>query len=173
MTALVNQAQGFLSTGVNPQRLGNDHPSIAPYGPIQASDGLLLLAVGTDAQFARLVTVLDDVALSSRVAWRTNAGRVVARDELRETLNRIFVQAPTERWLELLGRSGVPCAPILDVAGAFAQDQIASGDFVGTMSTLAGETRAMRSPLRIDGVRPGIRRGPRAFGEDTDELFGA
>lgn len=172
MTALVNQAQGFLSTGVNPQRLGNDHPSIAPYGPIHTSDGLLLLAVGTDAQYARLVTLLNDEALSSRAEWAANAGRVAARDELRETLKRVFAHAPTARWLELLGEAGVPCAPIVDVAGAFAQEQIADGDFVGTMSTPAGETRAMRSPLRVDGVRPDIRRGPRGLGEDTDELFG-
>jgi len=30
MSALVNQAQGYLATGENPTRLGNDHPSITP-----------------------------------------------------------------------------------------------------------------------------------------------
>jgi crotonobetainyl-CoA:carnitine CoA-transferase CaiB-like acyl-CoA transferase len=39
------------------------------------------------------------------------------------------------------------------------------------MSTPAGETTAMRTPLLIDGVRPPIRRGPRRLGEDTAELF--
>src|ERR1019366_4377447 len=58
MSALINQAQGYLSTNVNPARLGNDHPSIAPYGPFTTADGLLMLAVGTDAQFAKLLLVL-------------------------------------------------------------------------------------------------------------------
>ena len=62
-------------------------------------------------------------------------------------------------------------SPILDVAGAFAQEQIAGGDFTGTMSTPAGVIKAMRTPLIIDGKRPEIRSGPRAMGEDTQEIF--
>jgi crotonobetainyl-CoA:carnitine CoA-transferase CaiB-like acyl-CoA transferase len=172
MTALMNQAQGFLATGENPTRLGNDHPSITPYGPVMTADGFILLAVGTDAQYARLVEVLDDADLSRRTTWRDNAARVRHRDDLRAELDRIFVTNSTDHWLEVLGPSGVPHAPILDVAGAFAQAQIRNGDFVGSMKTPAGEVTTMRTPLVIDGARPQIRRGPRRLGEDSDEIFG-
>jgi crotonobetainyl-CoA:carnitine CoA-transferase CaiB-like acyl-CoA transferase len=171
MSALINQAQGYLSTGKNPSRLGNDHPSIAPYGPVTTADGFLLLAVGTDAQFVRLVAVLDDDALSGRTEWATNANRVESLDELRDTLNRAFVSHSTVEWLGILSASGVPHAPIFDIADAFAQPQISDGDFLGPMDTPNGQTTAMRSPLVIDGVRPGIRRGPRRLGEDTGEIF--
>jgi crotonobetainyl-CoA:carnitine CoA-transferase CaiB-like acyl-CoA transferase len=172
MTALVNQAQGYLANGVNPARLGNDHPSITPYGPVRTADGLIMLAVGTDVQYARLVEVLGDEALAGRSTWSDNAARVKDRDELREELNRIFGVNPTQHWLNLLEHSGVPHAPILDVAGAFDQEQIRSGVFVGTMDTPGGEVAAMRTPLVIDGSRPPIRRGPRRLGEDSDEVFG-
>ena len=172
MSALINQAQGYLSTGVNPRRLGNDHPSIAPYGPVTTGDGFLLLAVGTDGQYARLVGVLGDEALAARAEWVTNAARVDARDELRGVLDAIFATRPTEEWLGILGPSGVPHAPIFDVEGAFTQAQVRDGDFVGVMTAPAGETRVMRSPLRVDGARPGVRRGPRRQGEDTDEVLG-
>lgn len=172
MSALINQAQGYLSTGVNPRRLGNDHPSIAPYGPVTTGDGFLLLAVGTDGQYARLVGVLGDEALAARSEWATNAARVDARDELRGVLDAIFATRPTEEWLGILGPSGVPHAPIFDVEGAFTQAQVRDGDFVGVMTAPAGETRVMRSPLRVDGARPGVRRGPRRQGEDTDEVLG-
>ena len=76
MSALVNQAQGYLATGVNPQRLGNDHPSITPYGPVTTADGFILLAVGTDAQYERLVRVLDDASLATHASWSTNDERV-------------------------------------------------------------------------------------------------
>jgi crotonobetainyl-CoA:carnitine CoA-transferase CaiB-like acyl-CoA transferase len=172
MSALINQAQGYLSTGENPRRLGNDHPSIAPYGPVRTADGFLLVAVGTDNQFARLVDALADKELTSRGEWRTNAVRVRALDELRATLDRIFSVYSTVEWLERLATSGVPHGPIYDVAGAFAQPQIRDGDFLGTMETPGGATLAMRTPLLVDGVRPALRRGPRRLGEDTDELFG-
>jgi crotonobetainyl-CoA:carnitine CoA-transferase CaiB-like acyl-CoA transferase len=172
MTALVNQAQSYLATGENPTRLGNDHPSICPYGPVTTADGFILLAVGTDTQYARLVEVLDDATLAAKSRWVDNASRVIDRDELRTELDRIFGARATNHWLEHLERSGVPHAPILDVAGAFAQGQIRDGDFVGPMSTSAGDVNAMRTPLVIDGTRPSIRRGPRRFNEDTDEIFG-
>ncbi len=171
MSALVNQAQGYLATGTNPTRLGNDHPSIAPYGPVQTADGLLLLAVGTDVQYERLVNALDDEGLAAQMQWRTNAARVRDRDALRGELSRIFSRHHNDYWLERLGASGVPHAPILDVAGAFAQPQIRDGDFVGLMSTPSGEVKTMRSPLLIDGERLAIRRGPRRLGEDTHEIF--
>jgi crotonobetainyl-CoA:carnitine CoA-transferase CaiB-like acyl-CoA transferase len=173
MSALINQAQGYLSTGVNPQRLGNDHPSIAPYGPVSTSDGFLLVAVGTDAQFSKLVTILNDPELTRHVDWLTNEQRVASLVTLRDVLDRIFALQPTSYWLERLGQSGVPHAPILDVRGAFAQEQIRDGDFLGVMSTPSGETTAMRTPLLIDGERPGIRSGPREMGEDTQDVFGA
>jgi len=172
MSALVNQAQGYLAVGANPARLGNDHPSITPYGPVTTADGFILLAVGTDQQFARLVDVLDDTEFSSRTSWSDNAARVRHRDELRDELNRIFVTRSTDDWLGVLGRSGVPHAPILDVARAFDQEQIRGGDFVGRMDTPGGEVSTMRTPLVIDGARPKVRRGPRRMGEDSVEIFG-
>ncbi len=171
MSALVNQAQGYLATGTNPTRLGNDHPSIAPYGPVQTADGLLLLAVGTDVQYERLVNALDDEGLAAQMQWRTNAARVRDRDALRGELSRIFSRHHNDYWLERLGASGVPHAPILDVKGAFAQPQIRDGDFVGLMSTPSGEVKTMRSPLLIDGERLTIRRGPRRLGEDTRAIL--
>jgi glutaryl-CoA transferase len=171
MTVLVNQAQGYLATGENPTRLGNDHPSITPYGPVRTSDGFILLAVGTDAQYARLVEVLGDAELAAQ-PWSQNAARVSQRDELRVELDRIFSTRATELWLAVLETSGVPHAPIFDVAGAFDQAQVRDGDFVGPMETPAGEVSTMRSPLVIDGRRAPIRRGPRRLGEDSDEVYG-
>jgi crotonobetainyl-CoA:carnitine CoA-transferase CaiB-like acyl-CoA transferase len=171
MSALVNQAQGYLATGTNPTRLGNDHPSIAPYGPVQTADGLLLLAVGTDVQYERLVSTLGDEGLAAQTQWGTNAARVRDRDALRDELSRVFSRHDNDYWLDRLGASGVPHAPILDVAGAFAQPQIRDGDFVGSMSTPSGEVKTMRSPLLIDGERLAIRRGPRRLGEDTRAIL--
>ncbi len=171
MTALVNQAQGYLSTGEEPVRLGNDHPSIAPYGPVTTADGFLLLAVGTDAQYAHLVSALGDEALAAHTEWVSNDARVAQLGDLRAELNRVFSTRPTAAWLDAMVVAEVPHGPIYSVAEAFAQPQIANGDFVGPMSTPAGETVSMRTPLVIDGVRPTIRRGPRRLGEDTNEFW--
>ena len=173
MSALINQAQGYLSTGVTPRRSGNDHPSIAPYGPVTTADGYLLLAVGTDVQYARLVAALGDETLAGRREWAGNDARVAGLAALRVELDRVFATRSSGEWLDVLANAGVPHGPIHDVAGAFAQPQVVEGDFLGEMDTPHGPTRAMRTPLLVDGVRPPIRRGPRRLGEDTDEVLGA
>ncbi len=58
LAALVNQASAHTLTGAVPARMGNAHPSIAPYELFQAADRELVLAVGNDAQFARLCATL-------------------------------------------------------------------------------------------------------------------
>jgi succinate--hydroxymethylglutarate CoA-transferase len=115
--------------------------------------------------------VLDDEILTDQRRWSTNDERVLDRIQLRAELNRIFSARSTNEWLGRLSASGVPHAPILDVAGAFAQEQVAAGDFLDTMSSPAGELTTMRTPLVVDGQRPHVRRGPRALGEDTREIF--
>lgn len=47
--SLANQASSFLTTGVAPGRLGNQHPSIAPYETLSCKDGLIALCCGNDA----------------------------------------------------------------------------------------------------------------------------
>jgi len=83
---------------------------------VTTCDGFILLAVGTDAQYEKLVRTLRDESLAGRISWSTNDVRVRERDELRTELNRIFSTRSTNEWLDLLSTSGVPHAPILDVA---------------------------------------------------------
>jgi crotonobetainyl-CoA:carnitine CoA-transferase CaiB-like acyl-CoA transferase len=170
MSALVNQAQGFLATGVEPERTGNDHPSIAPYGPVRARDGYVLLTVGTDTQFARLAELLGARELDDE-RFSSNAGRVRHRADIRQILDRYFGVDTVANWLPRLAEAQVPHAPIESVSSAFAQPHIASGTFVGETEAPGGRVRMMRSPLSINGQRPTIRSGPRRLGQDS-ELFG-
>ena len=79
---LVNQAAGYLTTGRSPGRLGNAHPSIAPYETLRCADGLLAVACGNDEQFRRLVSVLGSPALAADPRFATNGDRVGHRGEL-------------------------------------------------------------------------------------------
>ena len=56
--SLANQASSYLATGVAPHRMGNQHPSIAPYETLHCADGIIAVCCGNDAQFVRLANVL-------------------------------------------------------------------------------------------------------------------
>ena len=71
VTALLTyQASSAFATGATPGRMGNRHPSIAPYDTFAAADGEFVLAVGNDEQFARLCRVLGRDRARRRSALR-------------------------------------------------------------------------------------------------------
>ena len=74
--SLANQATSYLATGTSPRRMGNQHPSIAPYETLQCADGALAVCCGNDGQFAKLVVALGSPKLATDVRFRTNADRV-------------------------------------------------------------------------------------------------
>ena len=97
LAALVNQTSGYLGAGFVPGRLGNAHPSIAPYESFAAADGPFIIAVGNDAQFRTLAEVLgrDDLADDERYA--TNAARVEHRTTLRSEIETATTRQPADQ----------------------------------------------------------------------------
>lgn len=173
ITALVNQAQGYLVTGVDPGRLGNDHPNIAPYGPIATMDGELVVAVATSSQFAALCGVLGDAALEHDERFSSNARRVEHRAALEERLRAAFSTRTATQWAEALSAAGVPCGPVHSVASALAEPQVRDSGILATTSTAAGSFSMVRSPIRVDGQWLPIRRPPPSLDEHGDEVRAA
>ncbi len=118
--SLVNQGSGFTIAGVVPSRMGNDHPSIAPYGLFRAADRELVLAVGNDRQFETLCNVLGAAELAVDERFVTNADRVANRADLVRELEARLHASPAAAWASALIELGVPAGVVNDVAGAFA-----------------------------------------------------
>lgn len=118
--SLVNQASSFLTTGRSPSRLGNAHPSIAPYELLQCADGPLAVACGNDGQFNRLVQALDRPHLAQDPRFATNAARVTQRNELRSALEEALSRRTAAAWAEQLTTAGVPAGRIGTIADGFA-----------------------------------------------------
>jgi crotonobetainyl-CoA:carnitine CoA-transferase CaiB-like acyl-CoA transferase len=75
LAGLVNQASAYTGAAVVAGRMGNLHPSIAPYALFQAGDGELAIAVGNDRQFAARSGCPRSRAIRAsprtRPGWRT------------------------------------------------------------------------------------------------------
>jgi crotonobetainyl-CoA:carnitine CoA-transferase CaiB-like acyl-CoA transferase len=171
VTVLINQTAGFLGAGAVPGLLGNDHPSIVPYAPYRTADRDVLLAVGTESQWTRLVEAIGAPELADDDRFARNGDRVVNRDQLRVLLEETLAQRGCDEWIGILSDAGVPCAPVNDVPAALGQEQIATGDLLTEVVLEDGATTGMvLSPLRVDGRRPGVRRRPPGLGEHTEEI---
>ncbi|MEO1516563.1 MAG: CoA transferase [Bacteroidota bacterium] len=125
IASLANQATNWLMAGYLPQRMGSQHPNIAPYGDVfYTSDRLpVVLAAGTDRQFDALCQCLQMEALVQDPRFATNAQRVIHRQQLRESLRPAFEQCTREELMEAFGKAGVPAGSIRNMKEVFEQEQ--------------------------------------------------
>ena len=119
LAALVNQSAAYTAGGVVGGRMGNAHPSIAPYEVLATSDGRLAVAVGNDRQFGMLVGALGRPELDDDPRFRGNEARVANRDALRRALEEALSAGTTADWAAALSEVGVPAGPVNDIAAAF------------------------------------------------------
>ena len=116
---MVNQASAYLATGTAPRRMGNQHPSIAPYETLHCRDGLIAVACGNDAQFRRLATALGLAGLSDDERFATNAARVQHREVMLALLEGALARDDAEKWQRVLTDADVPAGIVGDIGSAF------------------------------------------------------
>ncbi len=165
LAALVNQASAFTQAGVVPRRMGNAHPSIAPYELYPTGDGDLVLAVGNDRQFASLCTALGAGELAEDPRFAANEQRVRHRDQLRSELEPLLARRPGGEWVQRLIAAGVPAGTVNDIAGAFElARRLGLDPIVETPNEDGASVRLTRNPIRLSRTPASYRSAPPTLG---------
>ncbi|WP_233266858.1 CaiB/BaiF CoA transferase family protein [Tomitella fengzijianii] len=167
LSALANQASGYVGAGVVPQAMGNRHPSIAPYELFDTADRALVLAVGNDRQFGSLVHALGAPELADDPRFARNTDRVAHREELVGRLTGLLAADTAEGWFTRLTAVGVPCGPLNDLADAFALAERLGLDPVVEVDNPRREApvRQVANPIRLSATPPRYRCAPPGLDE--------
>jgi crotonobetainyl-CoA:carnitine CoA-transferase CaiB-like acyl-CoA transferase len=171
---LANQALNYLVTGCTPRRMGNAHPNLVPYQVFDVADGQIIIAVGNDAQFARLCAWLGRATLATDPLFSTNAARVTNRGQLVPLLAAALQRHHKRECLEALERLGIPAGPVNTVAEAFADPQVLHRGLLIELE-VAGQAGwkvpSVRTPISFSGAQLALNRAPPALGADTAEVM--
>lgn len=160
-TMMNHQLFGMLATGLTPQKLGSGAPSAAPYGVFATIDGELMIATASEAQFPRLCAALGRDELQTDQRFVTMADRLGHREELNRVIAEIVKRQPTAYWLEALGKAGISCGRVNNLAEALALPVVAERDLLNSMQ--------LRLPIDLSGQPP--RAEPPKLGEHTREIL--
>jgi crotonobetainyl-CoA:carnitine CoA-transferase CaiB-like acyl-CoA transferase len=153
-------------------RGGNRHPNIQPQDVFPCADGFIVLAVGNDGQFAKLVSVLGHDDWATHEQFSTNASRVQNHSLLDPLLRKAFANFTKEQLINMLGEVGVPCAPINTVPEVFEEPQIKHRKMLRELEhPLSGVVPTVASPLNFVNEPLDLRRSPPLLGEHTDEIL--
>ena len=169
--SLANQASNWLTAGVVPGRMGNRHPSIAPYETLRAADGRFVVAVGNDAQFAMFAAALGVPALAEDERFATNAARVTNRDDLVRALETALRHEPAAHWIATLDGVGIPCGMVNQVDDAFALARSVGLEPVAELRRDDGTVVATTAnPLALSVTPVEYRVPPPRLGEHDAEI---
>ncbi|SHH30411.1 formyl-CoA transferase [Jatrophihabitans endophyticus] len=167
---LANQAAGYLTTGRSPGRLGNAHPSIAPYETLRCADAPIAVACGNDAQFARLCVAVGRPELVADERFRSNGERVGHRAALIAELEAALSVDTAARWEARLTAAQVPAGLVGSVG-----DAIERADLLGLDPLLdvgAGHAPAVRHPVRYSRSATAPVTPPPRLGEHDGTVRG-
>jgi crotonobetainyl-CoA:carnitine CoA-transferase CaiB-like acyl-CoA transferase len=161
LSALVNQGAAYTIAGDVPGRLGNAHPSIAPYELFSAGEGQLVLAVGNDRQFATLCEVLGVGSLAADPRFASNPDRAANRAALRQALEAALATRSAAEWADALSAARVPAGVVNDVGAAFSLAQSLGLEPIVTIARDDGTVvRLTRNPVRLSRTPARYRSPP-------------
>lgn len=169
---LTFQAQRALSAGESPRRMGNQHPSIAPYETFRAADGWLNVAVGNDKLWAAFCAAIERPDLRQDPRFAENPGRVANRAALRDVLGEILGRRDRAHWIAAMEVAGVPGGPILEVEEVLQHPSLlARGMLTEVEHAAIGTLRLMAHPVRYGLQRTAVDRAPPLLGEHGAEVL--
>jgi crotonobetainyl-CoA:carnitine CoA-transferase CaiB-like acyl-CoA transferase len=164
----------LLATGAVPSRVGNDHLNIAPYQPLRAKDGLIIVAVANPALWIRFCEAMDRPEWRDDPRFATNTERVANRAALKEAIERVFAELTVDELTARFQAKNVPCGRVRSIGEALEHPQVGPREIlleqahpaIGAIQTLAPVVRLSRTPAEVTLPPPGL-------GEHTEEVLAA
>ena len=161
-------------TGENPQRTGNDHPLVAPYGLYDTADGQIAIAPSNDQVLQRLLTEIGLAELLEDPRFDSNAKRFERRDELHGILDAALASDTQENWIIRLNRAGVPTGKIQTLKDVFEDPQIKAQEMsIDVPHGDRGDVRMLGFPVKLSRTPCEVRLPAPELGEHTEEVLSA
>lgn len=167
-------ASVFATLGAVDERVGNQHPFTAPYDALEAKDGWVVVACGSNKLFRALAAGIGRPELADDERYRTHRVRAANRVEL----NAVFADWARDRTCDeviaALGPEGadVPVARVASPAELLDDPQLAARGMIEHHAhPTLGEVVFHGNPLHLSDTEP--RRLPLApdLGQHNAEVF--
>ena len=163
LSLTLNEVQGAQFPIKPPQR--------PMFGPMETSDGYVMVAIASEKTFQNLVTVAGRPEFVRDPRFAAYSDRRDHWGDLMEGVETWSRTLTSQQCLAALNQAGVPCSAYRSVAEAMADPQSTHRGILAEVSDDAGAFKVLNLPFRMSGAEVGP--GPRvaAVGEHTDEVL--
>src|SRR6202011_1559838 len=166
------EAGKFFGTGEIPRPQGSAHQSNAPYQAFASADRWLTIGATTPPNWLSFCRALGLERLLDDPRYADTSLRYRHRDTLIPEIEKVIATRPTDHWLTLLERAGVPCAPIEDFGQVFNDAHLNARDyFWNAPHPTLGQVRQLGSPMRFSNTPVRRQKAGPLLGEDSASLL--
>jgi crotonobetainyl-CoA:carnitine CoA-transferase CaiB-like acyl-CoA transferase len=162
----------LVATGDDPTRAGNDHLTIAPYEPLRAKDGLLIVAVANPRLWRRFCDAIERPELCDDPRFHSNSARMTNRDELKRELESDFARWTVDELTTRLEQRSVPCGRVRSMRQAVEHPQVEPRGLVLRQThPTAGPIETLGPVIKLSRTPADITLPPPSLGEHTVEIL--
>ena len=172
VAVLENAVSRYLTTGIDPEPIGNRHPSITPFATFDTKDGFLNIAIGNDALWVKFCETAGEAELAEDGRFKTNALRTSHWNELQPLLADIMEKDTTASWIARLRKVGVPCGPINKVSEVLKDPQVNAREMILEVEhPKAGKQKIPGCPIKMSDTPCSVETAAPLLGEHTAEVL--
>ena len=166
------QASRYLMDGEVAGQAGNDHPTNIPMGVFPTADKPINIAASSPKLWDVFCRTVGKPEWLEVPEWKTPQGRSKDRSRVNAAVSEVTRTKPSAHWIDALEEVGIPCGPINDIAEVFADPQVRHlGMAMPIHHRRRGDTKIVRSAVRLEGVETGVRRDVPDLGEHSSEIL--
>jgi len=153
-----------------PESIGNDHPSVAPYGTFRCADGVLQIGVANQGLWRKFAPMVGLDPDDPRYA--TNSDRSAHRPELTADIEKALQSGSRESWHSRFADAGIPSGAIRSIDEVYEWDQTRSqGLVVSVDHPQLGPIELPGPALRFDDAEPVRHTAPPTLGQHTESIL--
>jgi formyl-CoA transferase len=171
LAAMLTYQAGLHFIGIEPKRMGNQHPSICPYETFQAKDGYFNIAAANDKLWKTFCEGIGHSELIADPRFKTNPDRVQNRPDLVKILNKIFKERAASEWVDLLQQQGIPAGLIFSVSEVLEHPHLKEREMIMNLPINGKGFRFLANPISVIREEKDKSTPPPSLGEHTEKVL--
>jgi len=157
----------YTVAGIVPTTAGAHHASICPYGLFRCKDGVVQIAVGSEALWRAFAPAFG----LDRPQWTRNADRVADRDAVLAAVDEAFAAYTRAELMARLDELGVPAGQVRTFDEVYTWEQTRSqGLLLDVDHATLGDITLPGPPLRFDDGGRVRHDAPPTLGQHNDSV---
>lgn len=159
-------------SGVVPSRIGGRHPISAPFDSFNAKDGLVIIAIASDAHFSILCELAGHPEWMKNPLFNSDPNRELNQSALKKNIEAWLSNFTVDEAIELMQKKGIPCSEILNIEQICKDPHIFEREMLVSIDhPIAGEMLIPGNPVKLSKTPPMIKGSSPLLGEHNSEFL--